>query len=415
MPIIEICPQDSCTGCLACYNICPVSAIQIKYSKEGFLFPTINENICISCGVCIETCPSLKQVDIHKSSPDTYAAWSRNKKILLESSSGGVFSEIANYTISRGGVVYGACFTDNWTVEHKRIEDIDSLSCLRGSKYVQSNIGHCLSLIKEDLLNETLVLFTGTPCQVAGLYAFLKSVRYDKSKLITIDLVCHGVPSSKFFKDYIHYLEDKRNCSISQYKFRDKKWSWFRFNTKAIYSDGRTYYGTWEGDPFMRGFLRDLCLRKSCYSCRFANKNRLGDFTLCDYWGYNKEVGERDNKDFGVSLVLVHTINAKLIWDEIKPQLFCYSRDFEDSIKSNPAFHKPFPLPAISPQFWSDYDDLSFANLVEKYCYSEPIPRLIARKYKYGRKIDRIIKFGGTIKRKISGTIFNSKLLRRKH
>lgn len=403
MPIREICPAEQCTGCLACYNKCPAGAIKITSSDEGFLFPVIDDSVCADCGICINTCPTLVSPGSHRSSPSTYAAWSKNKDLLLSSSSGGIFSEIAIWIIEHGGAVYGASFTDKWDIKHIRVKDVDSLQRLRGSKYVQSYIGHCYIDIKKDLLNGILVLFSGTPCQVAGLYEFMKGTRYDKSKLITVDLVCHGVPSPRFFKDYINFLGERQNSTITEYSFRDKKWSWVRYNTRAKFSNGKIYCGTWEGDPFMRGFLRDYCLRKSCYSCQFAVKERLGDFTLCDYWGYRKRDGECDNKDYGVSLVLVHNDKSKRIFDEIKPQLFCYSRGFEEAIESNPAFHHPFPQPILRPKFWEDYDRIGFAGIVEKYCYPDSISPLNARKYKYGRRVDMFIRLMGSVKRGIRG------------
>lgn len=216
---IKIIKSNNCTGCFACYNVCPVNAIEMKYDDEGFYKPLISSN-CIECGRCIKICPVIDNINSNKVL-ETYAAWSNDEEILLNSSSGGIFSELALNILNDNGIVYGVGW-ENGEVKHKRITTKDGLRELQGSKYLPSFVGEAYKSVLEDLKNGKKVLFSGTPCQIAGLN---KIVRHDN--LITVDLICHGMPSYKVFKKYCkeEFLEE-----VKKVDFRSKKTGWINFS-----------------------------------------------------------------------------------------------------------------------------------------------------------------------------------------
>lgn len=388
---MNLCKSSDCTGCLACYNACPKEAIYLAKDEKGFTYPAINHATCIDCGLCNAVCPIIDFKEKTNKPIKAFAAWQKNKTNLFQSSSGGVFFSIASHTIRNSGYVYGAAYDEVWRVKHKGINNLRDLNQLQGSKYIQSDIGFAYREIYQHLSQKEKVLFVGTPCQVAGLKTFLNSKRTNVSNLISVDIACHGVPTPLMFKEYLSHLENQYKSKVVQFSFRDKKWSWYRFNCKAIFENGKTYLGKWEEDIFMRGFLRDLFLRESCGNCRFTNSHREGDITLSDYWNYQKKQSEKDNHDTGVSVVLVNTKNGAVIFDEIKNDLICYSREVSDAIKSSPPYSHPFAHSPLREQFWKDYQHYGFAFLIDKYFYPDKIDNYFQKKYKYGRTVSRLL------------------------
>ena len=389
---MEICPKEICTGCLACFNTCSHTAIELHKDDEGFIYPEINVDVCVDCGLCKSVCPIIDgtQNIMHKPIA-TYAAWNKDKKVVRNSSSGGLFTTIAEWVLSQDGVVYGAAFDENMQVEHIRIEKRTDLVKLRGSKYVQSYIGDNYKFAKKDLKQGKWVLFSGTPCQIAGLKKLINEM--DCERLLTIDIVCHGVPSPIMFEEYKKSLERKYQSKMVYYSFRDKQWSWNHFNTKALFENKKEYLGTWEEDIFMRGFLREYFLRPACHTCNFAKIDRCGDFTLADFWGYRGKSGEKIDDDRGVSMVLVNTQKASTILRSVHARLQMYPRCLEDAVSGNQALRGAFKKSPYREEFWQDYREHGYDALVEKYCYPEKISRALKRLYRYGRFIDSIYKF----------------------
>lgn len=326
--MIRISDKRECCGCSACAQACPQQAISMQPDKVGFLYPVINVSMCNDCGLCERTCPILsvreKRIPKH-----VYAVKNNNENIRMNSSSGGLFSILAEDTIKKGGVVYGATFDDEWHVIHSRISQTEDIAKLRGSKYVQSTIGDIYKQVRQDLKERKEVLFSGTPCQVAGLQQFLKK-KYDY--LTTVDFVCHGVPNPRIWEDYLKEENSAVRRSLGKVpfssslestslikgvNFRDKSngWEKYRFVLTLAKPSGEgkcssvlssTY--VWE-HPYMLLFLHDLIVRPSCHSCRFRNGKSGADYTMGDFWCI-KKFHEDFYDDKGVSLLMTYGKDA---------------------------------------------------------------------------------------------------------
>jgi len=376
-----VCNKNECRGCMACLAVCNENAIHKEKDNEGFLYPVIDDIKCKKCKKCLNICPVLNPVFNEKRNiKKCYAAYSRNIQIQRDSSSGGLFSEIASSILEQNGVIFGAAFTDSFNVCHIDIDTNDALHLLRGSKYVQSDINNCYLRIKQYLENNRKVLFSGTPCQIAGLYAYLNK---EFDLLYTIDIVCHGTPSPLIFFEYKNWLEKKYGKMIS-FSFRDKKYSWKRFNIKAV-MEQKTYYGTWEEDPYMRGFLRDYYLRMSCHSCKYAVPHRLADITLADFWGYKSRRGKFRDQDNGMSMVLINTIHGECLFDSTKRRIHYIETPLSEAINGNRALSSCFPPSKLRDKFWNDFQVYGFEKLIEKYLYPEKINIVRMILYKYGK------------------------------
>lgn len=391
----EICNTSACTGCMACANVCAHQAIKVKQDEEGFDRPVIDEDLCVDCGLCKQVCP----VNNHPTTSEplkVYSGWSSDENVRLSSSSGGAFSEIARPILEDGGVVFGCSLDEKLQAVHTYVETMEDLATkLRGSKYVQSRIGDSYSKAREFLKQGRLVLFSGTPCQIAGLRNYL---RRDYDNLITVDLICHGVPSPMIFEDYKKYIAESQKMTITDVKFRCKKSSWIFFNMtvtghvekKAAPSQ---YIGEYYNDPYIRGFLRDYFLRPSCHQCHFTSTKRCSDFTIADWWGYRKMTkADCDYDKKGVSLILCNSqkslkLNKRLgiIWRE---------RTIEEAMKTNKSLSEPFPMKEMRHAFWNDYKIMPFSTLVENYMQPERVslPIVILMNFKDTKKRSILLK-----------------------
>lgn len=313
---------NNCCGCSACATKCPKGAIGMKPNKEGFLHPEIDKNLCIECGACEKVCPGLEPAKMTGNEPQAFIVQHKSDAIRYQSTSGGAFTAIAEEIINRGGFVFGAAMTDELTVKHICVNTLDDLARFRNSKYVQSDIGDCYKETKERLALGQWVCFSGTPCQINGLYKYLGK---DYENLITVDVVCKSVPSPLVFKKYIEYKKGQEG-NISDVVFRDKKRG-FLYCTMAHYLSHEdravaqdVYRRGSESDEWLRLFLSGKISRRSCMSCPFQTIERVGDFTLGDIWetGYQEF---DDNK--GSTLVHVWTEKGKAFLDGIKPNIRC--------------------------------------------------------------------------------------------
>lgn len=368
----NICNIEECTGCMACVNACTHHAIQVKADKEGFDRPVIDENLCVDCGLCAKVCPINHHPEANDSI-EVYSGWSLDEAVRINSSSGGAFTEIARPVLEEGGVVFGCALNDKLQAEHVYVETLEDLEMkLRGSKYVQSKIGKSYSQARDFLRQGRKVLFSGTPCQIAGLKNYL---RKDYENLITVDLVCHGVPSPLIFEEYKKYIAQTEKMNLTSVKFRCKKFSWIFYNMTITghvekSSASKTYIGRYYNDPYIRGFLRDYFLRPSCHKCHFTSTKRCADYTIADWWGYKKE--NSNDKDFGikgVSLILVNTEKALTIFPRLG--LAIRKRTIEEAKKTNTSLQKAFSMPTTRMFFWTDYSKCSFPELVDKYMKPE--------------------------------------------
>lgn len=297
--------EKECCGCSACLNICPKNAINMVKNINGFIYPQIDFIACIECGLCNKVC-SFQNNPVEKKEPiQAYAAINKNKEKLLLSSSGGIFSALSSYVFEKNGVVFGCAYDEMMEPKHIWVDDDKDLFKIQGSKYVQSKIGETYKDVKIFLESERYVLFTGTPCQIAGLKSFLGK---EYANLITADIICHGVPSAYFFSGYIDYLESNLNGRIIDLKFRDKSRGWGHFEKIIYLKDGKikkklihsidSYYHTY--------FMEGDTLRENCYKCKYACISREGDFTMGDFWGIDK-IHPEIKYDQGVSLFFVNS------------------------------------------------------------------------------------------------------------
>lgn len=314
--MIQITEKSKCNGCYACTNTCPKNCIKMVSDNEGFWYPLVDKDKCIDCGMCEKVCPI-----IHKWHPDeirkttALAAINLNEKIRLKSSSGGIFTLIAEKIISQGGVVFGAAFANDFkSVHHICVDNVTDLEKLRGSKYVQSMIGDAYKQAKYFLENGRKVLFTGTPCQIGGLYSYLQKP-YDT--LYTQDIICHGVPSPMVWEKYVEERERKSNSQTQRMFFRHKKYGWKTYAVLFEFSNNTAYVKNLREDSFMRAFLSNACLRPSCYNCSFKSIKRQADITLADFWGIQNVLPEMDD-DKGTSLVLIHSEKVQKLMESIQ-------------------------------------------------------------------------------------------------
>jgi len=326
--------KSECCGCTACLHSCPVSAISFVEDKEGFMYPEINDEACINCGLCERVCPFEHPEYKNDEHPAVFASLLKDKEERKKSSSGGLFYVLAKLIIEKGGVVYGATLDNQLNVVHVGVDCLDDLAKLRGSKYVQSDLNKVFLDIREQLKSDRWVYFVGTGCQVAGLKSYL---RKDYPNLITSDLVCHGVPSQKLFSTHVKYLEEKYHGKVSNYQFRDNA-TWggcelFQLtnpqgNIKHIRNS------SYELSPYLYSFMYAFTYRHSCYNCKFAQIPRQGDITLADYWGVRSFFPQIDTSK-GVSLILVNNSKGKEIWEKVKDKVEFYTSTVDDGAKFN--------------------------------------------------------------------------------
>ena len=377
--MITIKNKQQCNGCHACASACPKKCITMSADKEGFLYPKVERNACTNCGLCEKICPVLHKGNTEdRNEPISYAAYNTDESIRLESSSGGLFTLFATTVLNRGGVVFGARFNERFEVVHSYVENVDELGKFRGSKYVQSIIGDSYKQAEMFLKQGRWVLFTGTPCQIGGLYAYLKK---DYDTLLTQDIICHGVPSPLVWKKYLQYHAQGRK--ISSACCRDKRDGWSTYRYTVVYNNGEEYSEFSANDMMSHMFLRNLCLRPSCYDCAFKTKKRQSDFTLADYWGINEEHPElNDNK--GINLLLLHTPKANRFFEEIQSFLVYQQTDTDKAISHNPSAIDSSPLPQNRASFMRDARRMNLGKLHAKYCEKRPniLGYLVAIKHK---------------------------------
>lgn len=365
-----LCEGRACTGCMACVNACPIDAIQMKADEEGFARPVVDDSRCVQCGKCQRACPQLVPGKRPEEEKQVYACWVKDPGLRKKSTSGGAFSALAKHILAQGGCVFGAGFDENLNVVHKQVRSQRGLAQLRGSKYVQSYVGLTFREVKQCLLEGKKVLYSGTACQIDGLYAYLGE-RYE-GQLFTVDLVCHGVPSPKVYRDYLEYMQQQFGAPVKQVFFRNKEPGWYVFGMKLVFKNGKTYKASTYDDPYIRGFLRELFLRSSCHQCAYAGTDRVADITLADFWGYwNTCRADRDH-DKGVSMVMVNSENGKALFAGIQEPMRVWERPLAQAVNGNRALRKCFPPSEKREQFWEDYGNMPFSQIVEKYLYPEP-------------------------------------------
>lgn len=349
-----------CTGCGACENICPSGAIEMQQDKAGFLYPYIEKKKCIHCRKCVEVCQNYALAQ-KKEIRNCYAAWASDE-IRRTSSSGGIFTVLADYVLAKDGYVCGAAYVENTMVKHVIIKSKQELEKLRTSKYVQSSIGLIYKEIKKILYDTgKTVLFTGTPCQVAGLYLFLGD---NPENLYTIDILCHGVPSQSLFDRYL--IEKYHDQVIRNINFRDKSSGWTYKLKLKIETDNAQYISDIDEDAYYKAFNSRLSLRESCGICNFASLGRMGDISLGDFWEiwvYEKTLDDRK----GTSLVLLNSTKGIFLFDKIIPSLQkVVEVPLKHAMQGNVVLCHPISLHENRTNFFDDLQNYSLKEAVER-------------------------------------------------
>lgn len=384
--MIEIKEKYNCCGCSACVQICPKQCISLSADNEGFLYPQVDTAACINCGLCEKVCPVINQNEPRKPLK-VYAAKNTNEEIRLKSSSGGIFTLLAEHIISEGGVVFGARFNEDWEVVHDYTETVEGLELFRGSKYVQSIIGENFKKAKNFLDEGRKILFSGTPCQVAGLKKFL---RKEYENLLTVEVVCHGVPSPMVWRDYLDYKRAERAAGknsvssslnelpvITGISFRDKTWGWKKYGFRICYAASKAAENTvsesasnvnceitpFSEDIFMKGFLNNLYLRPSCYHCAARQGKSGADISIADYWGVNVFHAEIKDDDKGFGLEIINTEKGLKINNILKSMMDIYLSEYNKAIKSNPCVVKSVKNPRERELFWKMYAEDSIGSI----------------------------------------------------
>lgn len=341
----ELCSIELCTGCSACSSICVRSAITMLPDAEGFLRPVIDSSKCINCGLCTKVCPVLNPVHKHEQTYSPIAAINKNILVLKKSSSGGVFSLLAEWTIRQGGVVFGAVMNEENKVYHTAAYNYEEIAPMRSSKYLQSDIGGTFVLTKQLLKEGRRVLFTGTPCQIAGLYNFLGRIK--KSNLLTVDVVCHGTPSNQMFISYLEKLAKYKGIlyqDIKNFSFRQvQTWGYapsFEYNNSRISLDDAGVENL-----YMLLFLSSKLSRPSCYKCSYSTPNRVSDITIADFWGIGEKEKFPYDTSHGCSLLLLNSMRGKQVFDEVCQDLNYESRKWSEALKRNHQLYRQSPLP----------------------------------------------------------------------
>ena len=358
--MIQITDKSQCCGCTACASICAHDAITMQPDALGFLYPVVDKDKCVDCGLCEKVCAFNDHYDtsLNLEKPLAYAARHKDMKEVETSRSGAAFIAISDYVLEQGGVVYGAGYADHFRVVHKRAVTKEERDEFKGSKYVQSDLTGVFRQVKQDLKDGFTVLFSGTPCQTAGLNSYIgKKLR---ANLILVDIVCHGVPGPYIWRDYITYLEKKQGDKICWVNFRDKQefgWKAHKETFKFVKGGGKM--------SFTYLFYQHIMFRRSCETCHYANTNRPSDITIADFWGWEKTNPDINKDDKGVSLVLVNTEKGRELFEAVKNRMTVIPAKLENCMQHNLQY--PTTLNPRRIEFEIDYQKHGFPYVLNKY------------------------------------------------
>lgn len=358
--------KEDCCGCSACEHICPASAITMMPDKEGFLYPVIHQEICTDCGLCKKVCAFQNGLDLSGllGKPDVYGVKHVSDEVKINSSSGGAFTGISDYVLNNDGWVCGAGFDAELNVIHYLAANSIQRDSQRGSKYVQSNLLNVFPEMKEQLKLGKMVLFLGTPCQVAGLKNYLEMSNTSMDSLYLCDFVCHGTPSPTIWRDFLGFLEEKRKKVVKRYSFRSKLNGWPEHVEEALYYGDKKDHESREIQVSRTLFYSHVTLRPACHFCRYSNLRRPSDITMADFHGIDKvNTAFFDSK--GVSLLLVNTAKGRELFDKIKDNFHVYSSSLDECMQRN--LQTPTPISTKREAFWLNYYEHGFEFIAKKY------------------------------------------------
>lgn len=391
--MINITNKELCNGCNTCTVVCPIDeCIIMNMDNEGFFYPKVNIKICVDCDKCEKACPYIPELNFIKTEPIryekpvVYAAYSKNHEVRLDSTSGGIFSELAFKMFDQDGYVGGAVYNEDNSVSHILTNDREKLIDIRSSKYTFSLTDELFPEVKKQLKDGNKVLVCGTPCQIAGLYTFLKK---DYENLITCDFICKSVNSTKVFQKYIEWLENKYQSKAKKIKAKDKTTGWHKFSMRVDFENGKSYVADRYNDPFFVGYLQtELFTMEACYSCQFRGFPRPADITLADFWGI-ENIDKSMDQDLGTSLIIINSKKGKDYYELLGDSIVSKQFTLKDAMPGNPAIYYDSLNIAdknIRKQFYEDLDKISFGEISKKYF---PMPSL---KTKLIRGLKRCIK-----------------------
>ena len=362
--MIIITDKTQCCGCWACANACPKQCISMVEDDEGFRYPEIDMEKCIDCGLCEKVCP-IKAPMQDDTVPESYVVQHKDMEILRNSTSGGFYSAICKYIIGKNGVAFGASFDENMILRHTYSETLEDCAQFRGSKYVQSLIGNSYSQAKKFLDDGRWVVFSGTPCQIAGLLGFLRNRKYEK--LITVDLVCRGTPSPRLLAKYLAYHSSIAGSKVIDYRSRDKYYGYDYSTATITFADKhKSYHKGMEGDMMLRLYFKNICSRPSCYACHFKTLHRLNDITIFDCWDAPSVSKMFSTK--GATNVFIHTAKGKVIFDRLKDDFIWSASDITPVIKRDGIMIKHcVPANPRREEFFKDLNSLPIDKVEQKY------------------------------------------------
>lgn len=353
--------KEDCCGCSACLNICPKHAIYMKQDEKGYLYPEIRKDSCVDCKLCEKVCPLKEKVENKKFEKIAYGVKNKDEHERAKSSSGGIFVEVAKFILNNDGVVYGVEMNDDFQVKHGRATTLEEARKFQGSKYVQSDKQAIFCMVQKDLKEGKEVLFTGTPCEIAGLKKYLRK-EYDN--LYTVDLICHGVPSGKLLNAFLKGKEKLYSSQIIELKFREKVYGWRNQEIYIKFKNGRIYHAPIWVDNFYRLFTNNYILRDSCYTCRFSSMERQGDITIGDFWNL-KNVNEAFEDKLGVSSVIINSEKGKKVFETLKNKFDIIECTLNEINQKN--LNSPSPKPYHYEEFQRMIEKKGFEYCLKKY------------------------------------------------
>ena len=356
-----------CFGCRACESACPSKAITMESDEQGFWYPHIDEEKCISCGMCQNACQIGKIYNLRSNHPMNCFGVKCQDDIRLVSSSGGVYTALSDYVLENDGLCVGAEYDNNMRVVHSIAESKEMRNRFRGSKYVQSDMYGVYEKIKQAISYGKYVLYTSTPCQCAAVKQYMskKSDVNGLSRLILVDMVCHGVPSPAVWMDYVKYMENDVHAEMNNYVFRNKEVGWRNYNVKASFVDGSVRRNDRKSRTYVQLFSRDVMLRPSCYYCPYSKMSRCSDLTIGDFWGIEDiDEGFSDNK--GVSMLLVNTEKGQALWERCKSKVAVY-KEIDVAKLMQPQLHNSVDYSIEYDAFWKDYLCHGYRFVATKY------------------------------------------------
>lgn len=361
--MINITDKSQCCGCTACASICSHHAITMHPDDLGFLYPVVNREKCVDCGMCNKVCAFNEQYDKEHNlfEPEVYAVRHKDMNEVETSRSGAAFIALSDWILEQGGVVYGAGYGEHFRVIHKRATTKEERDEFKGSKYVQSDLNTIFVQIKKDLKRSLYVLFSGTPCQTSGLQSYLKELRVNVEKLFIIDLVCHGVPAPYIWRDYLAYIERKMNEKAVSVSFRNKSRAGWNSYLETFTFLNKTIVRTTYRDLF----YSNIMLRSSCGLCPFTNFVRPSDLTIGDFWGWEKLNSNINADNKGVSLLLVNTRKGKFLFERVRDNFIHVKTDIEHCVQPN--LQNPSIISPLRDKFEKDYIEKGFVYCGKKY------------------------------------------------